>query len=125
MDAQTALWVIPNKLGDAWWLVCAALAVPSAFMILLKLVINEPFNLLTTARVLIAASLFSFGMVPLNSGFLPWAALMSCAGGLLTSVLMITGWCNRQDQSLTVLRALLRWIIGKIHNKPFSIHRSQ
>lgn len=123
MDAQTALWALPSKLDGIWWLVCAAFALPAATLIVVKMIINEPINLLTTSRVIIAGSLFFFGMTPLNSGFLPWGALLACIGGFLTSVLIATGWCNRPNRNDTVPRALWRWAVGKLHPKGYVLHK--
>lgn len=127
MDAQTALWALPSRLDDIWWLVCAAFALPSAMMILVKMVINEPINLLTTSRVVIAGSLFFFGMVPLNSGFIPWGVLLACVGGFMTTTLIATGWCHREDQSLTVSRAIWNWLRCKARkmrqNNSYTLHK--
>ena len=35
-------------------------------------------------------------------------------GGFITSVLIATNWCNRPDQSLSVSRAIGRWIVAKL-----------
>ena len=123
MSAQEALWNLPNQLGGWWWLLCSAMAIPAAVMIMVRMVINEPFSLLTTARTLIAASMFAFGMIPLNSGFLPWAVLLTTAGGLLSSILIITNWCNRPDQSLNALQTIWRWITTRKNGRNVAHNR--
>lgn len=115
MNAQEALWALPTELGNLWWLVCAAFALPAAVLMLLKLIINEPFGLLTVSRSIIVGSLVAFGMAPLNSGWIPWGVLMASAGGLMAAVLIATGWCTRKNQSASLSRIVWNWISGHQH----------
>lgn len=115
MNAQDALWLLPTELGTLWWLICAAFALPAASIMLLKLIINEPFGLLTVSRSVIVGSLVAFGMAPLNSGWIPWGILMASVGGCMAAVLLATGWCNRPNPSASLSRTVWNWISRPQH----------
>ena len=110
MSPQDALWTIPNGFGATWWIVCSALAAPAALIMFVTMVMRHPFSALLVARVLIVGSLVCFAAIPLNSGWLPWGVLLASAGGLMAAILIATGWCEREDQSLTIAAALGRWV---------------
>lgn len=115
MNAQDALWSVPTDMGNLWWLICAAFALPAAILMTVKLIINEPFGLLTVSRAVIVGSLVAFGMAPLNSGWIPWGVLMASVGGLMAAALIATGWCTRKDQSISLSQAVWRWIASHYH----------
>lgn len=109
MNPQDALWQIPSELGSIWWIICAIFALPAAALMLIRLIINEPVSLLTITRCVIVASLVMFGMVPLNSGWIPWGVLLASVGGLMASILLVTDWCNRTDGA-SLPRAIWQWV---------------
>lgn len=107
MSPQDFLWSLPTSLGVGWWLMCSALAIPAAGVMLIKLVVNEPFNMLTLTRAVIVCSFVAFGLVPLNSGWLPWGVLLASLGGLMASLLLAVSWCHRPDK-LAWLQSILK-----------------
>lgn len=114
MTAQEALWYLPTQAGPWWNIGVALLAGPAVLIMFTAMVLNHPFNSLLVARILMLGSFVAFAMVPLNSGYLPWGALLASSGGLLTSILVATDWCNRPDPSVTVRVALWRWLVGLV-----------
>ncbi len=116
MSAQDALWHVPNYFGDAWWLASALMAGVAAFIMFATMILHHPFSALLVARILIVGSLVAFAMAPLNSGWVPFGVMLASAGGLMASILIATGWCERPDQSLTIGRALLRWLRSHLYD---------
>ena len=96
MSAQDLLWALPNKLGNAWWLLCAAFSAPASLGMFLYMAMNQPFSGLLLARLVIVASLVCFSLVPLNSGWLPWGVLLASIGGAYATFLIVTDWCGRE-----------------------------
>lgn len=98
MSAQDALWMPANYLGAWWWLICAAFAMPAAVLLFLTMIMNEKMSALLIARLLILGSLVCFALVPLNSGWLPFGVMFASVGGLFTTILIATKWCDRADK---------------------------
>ncbi len=98
MSWQETLWSVPSGLGPWWNLLLAAVAGPAALVMFTHMILRQPLDALLAARLLILAALVAFTLSPLNSGWLPWGALLASAGGLLTSVLMATNWCGREKR---------------------------
>lgn len=109
MNAQDAVWFVPNLFGSWWWVICAVPAAIAAALLFVTMVMNHPFDLLLVARIMVVGSLVSFACAPLNSGWVPWGILLASNGGLLTSILLATKWCERPDKSVTIPVALWRW----------------
>ena len=118
MTPQEWLWYIPNLFGPWWWIACAIPAAIAAALMFVTAIMRHPADMLFGARMLIVAGLVSFACVPLNSGWLPWGALLSSMGALLASILIATNWCERPDKSLTVTVALWRWLVRLFHHQP-------
>jgi len=117
MTPQDTLWAFSNHFGDGWWLLCAAFALPAAFIMLLKMVINEPFSALLVGRVFLMGGFLAFGVAPLNSGWMPIGVLLASIGGCVSAVLIATNWCARKDQSLTIPSALWKWAMSYMHDQ--------
>ena len=120
MSPQDTLWAFSNHFGNSWWLVCSAFALPAAFIMLLKMVINEPFSSLLVGRVFLMGGFLAFGVTPLNSGWLPIGAMLVSMGGLISAVLIATNWCSREDTSVSMPRAIYRWVMGHLHDRPLA-----
>jgi hypothetical protein len=105
MNAQEALWYPITVIGPGWWLLCSAFALPAAVLLFLTMIMNEKMSALLLSRVLILGSLVCFGLIPLNSGWMPYGVMFASVGGLLTTVLIATKWCDRTDK-WEVLRRL-------------------
>jgi hypothetical protein len=114
MSWQDVLWLIPGHMGWGWKLVWGVLALIAAGIMFVKMIVNEPFSALLVARVLLGIGLLLIPLQILQPGWQPWTNAFYATGGFLSSVLIATGWCNREDQSLTMSRAIGRWIIGRI-----------
>ncbi len=103
--AQDALWYFPTVLGPTWWLICSAFALPAAVLLFLAMIMNEDFSALLVGRLMIMGSLVCFSLLPLNSGWLPFGVMFASVGGLWTTILIATKWCDRTDK-WEVLRRL-------------------
>lgn len=112
MTPQDTLWSFSNHFGDGWWLVCAGFALPTAFIMLLKMVVNEPFSALLVGRVFLMGGFLAFGVVPLNSGWLPIGVLLASVGGFISAILIATGWCDRKDKSVNMAQAMWAWAMS-------------
>ena len=92
MNAQELLWYVPNLLGNRWWVLCSVFAMPGAVLCFLYLVMNEPMSITLISRLLRMGGLISLGLTPLNSGWIPWSALLLAAGCCMSFVLSAIGW---------------------------------
>ena len=110
MTAQDLLWMIPSACGGWWNVLVSALAAPACVITFLWMVHGQRWSSLLFARLLMLGGFVCFALIPLNSGWLPWGALLTSAGGLLTSVLIATDWCNRPDKTVKMHTALGRWL---------------
>lgn len=108
---QQLLWECPTFFGRIWWLVCACFAGPACILILAYMVHNQKWGALLISRLLVMVGLLCFSVTWLNSGFLPWGVLLVSIGGCMSSAMIATDWCNRPDQSTTLLGDGLRWIV--------------
>ena len=118
MSPQDTLWAFSNHFGNSWWLVCSAFALPAAFIMLLKMVIHEPFSSLLVGRVFLMGGFLAFGVVPLNSGWMPIGAMLVSVGGFVSAVLIGTGWCERKDKSISMPMAIWNWVMARLHDAP-------
>lgn len=115
MTPQETLWAFSNHFGQSWWLMCSAFALPAAFIILLKMVINEPFSTLLVGRVFLMGGFLAFGIVPLNSGWLPIGVLLASIGGFISAILIATGWCVRSGEILSLIAGTVRRATDRLH----------
>ena len=113
-NPQDLLWSIPSSLGNGWWLICSAFALPGAGLCFLYLIMNERMSVLVFSRLLMTGGLLAIGLVPLNSGWLPWGVLLLSAGGFCSYFLIATNWCNRHDK-LDIIRLWWAKVIGAGH----------
>lgn len=114
MSAQDLLWWLPSHMGDNWnWLV-AAFAAPAVILMTLWMIVGHKWDALLLSRLLMLGAFVCFALAPLNSGWLPWGALLASMGGLLTSVLIATNWCGREDKELKMHTALGRWALARL-----------
>jgi hypothetical protein len=98
MNAQDALWYLPNALGHGWWYIVSGISAAALLTIFAYMIVNERFSRLLVARVLLAGSMLCFALVPLNSGWIPWGALLASLGCLHTAFMIATNWCERHDK---------------------------
>lgn len=110
MSWQDILTSVPDRMGWAWFAVWGALALAAAAIMFVHLIKDEPFSALLVSRVLLGIALLLIPLSALQPGWQPWINAFLATGGLLSSVLIATNWCNRPDQSLSMGRAVLRWI---------------
>jgi hypothetical protein len=110
-DAQTLLWTLPTSLGPFWWIICMLFSAPAAMLMVLYMIMRHPFNALLVARLMILGSLLMFALIPLNSGWMPWGVMMASAGGLFTTFLIASHWCERKDP----WGDALQWLQGIRH----------
>lgn len=111
MNAQDILWSLPATLGNTWWLICAAFAVPAGMGMFLYMIMNVPFSGLLLARMIIVASMVCFALAPLNSGWIPWGVLFASVGGLYATFLIASDWCGRENK----WHDLGAWVRKQIH----------
>jgi len=111
---QDVLWAIPGHMGWGWQALWGVLALVAAGIMFVKMIVNEPFSALLVARVLLGIGLLLIPLQLLQPGWQPWIDAFYAMGGFLSSVLIATGWCTRPDQSVTMTKAIGRWIIGRI-----------
>ena len=97
-NPQELLWAIPSATGTGWWLVCSAFALPGAGLCFLYLIMNERMSPLVFGRLMMTGGLIAIGLVPLNSGWLPYGVLLLSAGGFYSYFLIATNWCGRHDK---------------------------
>ena len=108
-NAQDVLWSLPSHLGPLWWVICTLFAGPAATMMVLYMIMRHPFNALMVSRLMILGSLITFALIPLNSGWLPWGVMLASVGGLLTTFLIASHWCERAHPWRDVLQWLQGW----------------
>lgn len=111
---QDVLWAIPNSFGPHWDVFFGMLAVITAVVGFLKLIMNHPFNALLVSRVIIYGGYLLVGAMMLNSGWTKIAIGVLVSGGFFTTMLIVSGWCERKDQSETLLGALGRWLYTQL-----------
>ncbi len=115
-NPQDFLWHIPATFGPWWWLICSAFSLLGAFLCFLYLIMNHQFTAVVFGRILMCGGLFALGLVPLNWGWLPWAAMLLSVGGGYTYFLIATGWCERTDKR-AIIREWLTWVRHPHENK--------
>lgn len=114
MTAQELLWWLPSQMGNGWNWAVAAFAGPAVILMTLWMIVGHRWDALLFSRLLMLGSFVCFALTPLNSGWLPWGALLASIGGLLTSVLIATNWCGREDKALKMHTALGRWMLARL-----------
>jgi len=107
---QDALWGPPSAMGNGWWVMVGLIAAVSAAIHFLFLVMNQKFSALLVARMAIFVGIVMLALSPLNSGWLPWAALTFAVSTLLTGFLIATDWCNRQTPWRDGARMVGGWL---------------
>lgn len=119
MTWQEVLTALPTQMGWTWFVLWGALALVAAAIMFTKMIVNEPFSALLVSRALLGIGLVMIPLSALQPGWQPWINAFYAVGGFLSSVLIATGWCNREDHSLTMTRAFARWIgrhgAGAVH----------
>lgn len=123
MDAQTALWLLPTRLGDVWWIAAAIVALPAAFFLLVHRVINESLDANSLANALSVFSLFLIGMVWLNSGVMPWSIQASALTGGFRALLTFPRVKDWIDCRLRTIRDNLTWTVEKFHHKAYNLRK--
>lgn len=87
MSTQQALWAIPTLLGEWWWIICGAMALPAAFIVFARSIMNHDVSPATICKFLHVCSLVAIAAVWLNSGWIPWALALNAFTGLLWALL--------------------------------------
>ena len=114
-NPQDLLWAFPTSMGNWWWVVCAVFSIVGATLCFLHLIMNERFSVVMLSRLLMTGGYIAIGMVPLNSGWLPWGVLLLSIGGCYTYFLIATNWCHRVDKWAIVktwFAKVLEWLAG-------------
>jgi hypothetical protein len=110
MTWQDVLTALPGHMGLGWQLLWGIMALAAAAIMFVKMIVNEPFSALLIARVLLGIGLVLIPLQMLQPGWQPWVDAFVASGGFLSAVLIATGWCQREDHSLTMTRAIARWV---------------
>ncbi len=97
MSWQETLWAVPSALGGWWYLLLAAISGPAALVMFAYMILGQPVGARLLARLLLLAALVAFTLSPLNSGWLPWGALLASAGGLMVAALSASD--SRKEKS--------------------------
>lgn len=113
MSWQDVLTALPDRMGWTWFALWGALALGAAALMFVHLIKDEPFSALLISRVLLGIGLLMIPLSALQPGWQPWINVFFASGGLLSSVLISTNWCNRPDKSVSMLRAIARWIVAR------------
>lgn len=110
MSWQDVLTTLPNEMGWMWFALWGVLALVAAAIMFVHMIKDEPFSALLVSRVLLGIGLLLIPLSALQPGWQPWINTFFASGALLSSVLISTNWCNRPDKSLSMWRAIGRWI---------------
>lgn len=114
MTWQTALWDMVNACGRWWDIVVGLIALLSALILFLKLLLNERFGAMFLARFLTGVGLLATIFIPLNSGWTKIALALLVAGCTLSILLTATGWSHRAVRLTTVFGVLGHWVYGHV-----------
>lgn len=110
---QEVLTALPDRMAWAWFALWGLLALAAAAIMFVHLIKDEPFSALLVSRVLLGIGLLLIPLSALQPGWQPWINVFFASGGLLSSVLIATNWCNRPDQSVSMIRAIGRWVVAR------------
>lgn len=108
---QEILWALPTAMGWRWYALWGALAVTGAGIVFFKLILDHEFSALLVGRVIMGVGAILIPLSALQSGWQPWIPAFYAVNVFLMGVLIGTGWCEREDKSLTVRVALWRWAV--------------
>lgn len=111
---QEVLWTIPTSLGWVWYAIWGVMAGTAALIMFFTMILNHAFNALLVARSLLGIGLMLIPLCVFQSGWQAWIPAFYATGGLMSAILIATNWCNREDRSRNVGRALWAWAIGGI-----------
>jgi len=114
MSWQELLWAIPSGMGWRWYALWGAVAFVAASIMFFTMILRHEFSALLVSRVVLGLGLVLIPLCTIQSGWQPYVPAFYAVGGLLSALLIATGWCNRTDRSLTVTAALWRWARGRI-----------
>lgn len=109
---QDFLWALPNSMGSWWDIIWGVLALAASIIMFVKMILHHPFDALLVARSILAFGLFLVALSAVNSGWQRYVPAMFALGGFMTSMLLVTDWCNRKDKSVNLWDALVRWLCG-------------
>lgn len=115
---QEMLWALPTMLGHIWWYTVAVFAGCAAVTMFLYMIMNEKYSSLLLSRTAMCMGFVCFALTPLNSGLMPWGALLVSVGGLHASFLIATDWCHRHDRWDAV-----RSILTRLRKRTHAQHR--
>lgn len=114
MSPQEVLWAIPNSFNGWWPWIVAAFSGPAAIIMLVKMILRHPFDALLVGRCIIAGGLVCFTYRPFNSGLTEIGIAHLVVGSLLSSILLASGWCNREDKTVMLVPFLFHWVVRQI-----------
>ena len=116
MNAQSALWSIPEYLGWAWYGTLSAMSAAAALIMILKMILGHPIDALFVARCMIVGGLVCFAYRVFNSGLSEIGIGFFVTGSLFTACLVASGWCHRADKSVMLVPFLwhhaVAWLCG-------------
>ena len=114
MSWQDLLTALPERMGWVWFAGWGVIALTAAAIMFVKLIVNEPFSALLVSRALLGIGLLLIPLSALQPGWQPWINVFYALGGFGSAVLIATNWFHREDQTVTISRAIGRWIVGRI-----------
>ena len=108
---QDMLWGAVNACGRWWDLTLAVIAAITAFSIFMRAIIgNHKVDALFIARTTVGVGLVLVTAIVLNSGWLKPALGLLVIGIGFTQLIIVTDWCNRADQTTSMLGVSARWL---------------
>ena len=108
---QDMIWGLVNACGRWWDITLAVVAGTTAFSIFMRSIMGKhEVDALFMARTTVGLGLVLVVAVLLNSGWLKPALGLLVVGIGFTQLIIVLDWCNRPDQSTTMLGVLARWL---------------
>lgn len=111
---QEVLLALPTQLGWIWTLTIGLISLAAAAIMFLAMILHHEFSALLVSRVVLGLGLLLQALTVLQPGWQPYANACYAVGGLLSSSLIATGWCTREDQSVPMWRAIVGWLCSRV-----------
>lgn len=111
---QDLLAIPPDFFGWGWSVVWGVMGLVASVIMFLTMILHHPFSALLVSRVILGFGLLLMGLNVLQPGWAPYVFACYAVGGLMSSLLIATNWCNREDQSVPMWRAVSRWALARV-----------
>jgi len=107
---QELLFAVPSQLGWVWNLILSVGSFSAAAVMFFTMILHHDLDALWGSRVTLGMALLTRAFVTLQPGLAPWSDALFVIGALWSTLLIATGWCHREDKSVPMWRAILRWV---------------